>query len=180
MPTALAVTFSPERIRTIRRDWGLTQGEVGKGVSLSQAQIARIETGRRPVTDRFVKAFAAMLGKKPAHLMSRSERELHRLRKQTVTSGTRTPAEIAAVLAGRVQQVGPGEVLRQQLRSLAGTGRIEDGTIRKIDAALRDDHRMHLACLDARDWSGSEFRIGRNWVEHQLFVDEELQIVALS
>lgn len=64
-----------ERIKTLRKQKGLSQGELGKLVGLSYAQIGRYETkGMQPAAD-VLKKIANELGVSPDYLLNGSAKD---------------------------------------------------------------------------------------------------------
>ena len=61
--------MSDNRLRDIRKQKGLTQQELSEKAGLSQAQIARLESGQSELTIEQMKIFAAALNCEPWELL---------------------------------------------------------------------------------------------------------------
>lgn len=60
-------TVLPESLRAIRNKKGLTLEQFGKRIGISKMYASDLETGRRRVTDRILKAYLALAKCKPSH-----------------------------------------------------------------------------------------------------------------
>lgn len=66
-------SLRPEQIRAARRAAGLTQQQAAKKIGVSQAYLALLESGRRPVTARLGTRIAKLFGLGPLALPVRTE-----------------------------------------------------------------------------------------------------------
>jgi transcriptional regulator with XRE-family HTH domain len=67
-------SFRPEQLRLARRAAGLTQQRAAKRLGVSQAYLALMEGGRRPVTDRLGSRIGKLYGLGPVALPVNTER----------------------------------------------------------------------------------------------------------
>lgn len=71
--TYIAVMFPDNRIRELRKQAGLTQGELGERVGLHQTQIGNLENGGRNLTFEWARRIAKALDVRLADLLNEED-----------------------------------------------------------------------------------------------------------
>lgn len=69
MPDGLQYRFGMSRMKELRELRGLTQAQLGDAVGTSQAQIAKLESGKRALSKGWAQRLAVPLGVKPQELL---------------------------------------------------------------------------------------------------------------
>ncbi len=69
MPHRLQYRFGMSRMKDLRERRGLTQAQLGEAVGTSQAQIAKLESGKRALSKGWAQRLSGPLGVKPQELL---------------------------------------------------------------------------------------------------------------